>query len=180
MIIVVVAHPNLEESILNKSLVEKLLNEKGIEVLDLYERYRHATYNGLPDDKLEEDRQKLLTANTIVLQFPFYWYSTPSLLKQWIDDILLSGWAHHGGVEGKDYALACKSLLLAPTTGGSKSSYGPEGYNMYWFYDFMVPFVQTARTCKMRFIDPYVIYADQFKPTETPNEYVEFIRSIGQ
>nr|WP_176703022.1 hypothetical protein [Escherichia coli] len=48
------------------------------------------------------------------------------------------------------------------------------------FYDFMVPFVQTARTCKMRFIDPYVIYADQFKPTETPNEYVEFIRSIGQ
>ncbi|MEU3281800.1 NAD(P)H-dependent oxidoreductase [Streptomyces antibioticus] len=25
--------------------------------------------------------------STVVLQFPFYWYSTPPLLKQWLDQV---------------------------------------------------------------------------------------------
>ncbi|MDF7639407.1 NAD(P)H-dependent oxidoreductase [Lactobacillus sp. ESL0791] len=27
------------------------------------------------------------------MQFPFYWYSCPPLLKKWEDDVLEHGWA---------------------------------------------------------------------------------------
>ena len=40
----------------------------------------------------------LVAADTIVFQFPFYWYSVPPLLKEWIDLVLEHGFAY--GLEG--------------------------------------------------------------------------------
>ncbi|WP_395607964.1 NAD(P)H-dependent oxidoreductase [Pseudomonas sp. B22129] len=165
---------------MNKSLLEGVSGVQPVEVVDLYERYRHATFAGLPDTLLAEDRLKLADASAIVLQFPFYWYSMPSLLKQWLDDVLLNGWAHHGGVEGKHYALAGKPLLVALTTGGAQRSYGPAGYNMHWLSDFMPAFVQTARTCKMHFVEPFYVHADTFDPVATPREYLLRVLSLNK
>ena len=57
----------------------------------------------------------LEAADRVVLQFPMYWYSTPALLKQWQDDVLLYGWAY--GSTGT--ALHGKELLLAVSVGGA-------------------------------------------------------------
>lgn len=178
MVLVIVAHPDLRGSVLNKKLLNSVEGSRGVEVIDLYQRYGGATFFGLPEELLAQDRLKLAEANAIVLQFPFYWYSMPSLMKQWLDDILLNGWAHHGGVEGKDYALAGKSLLVALTTGGAARSYGPSGYNMHFMSDFMPSFVQMARTCKMHFVEPFYAHADQFDPEETTAFYLRRIREL--
>lgn len=55
----------------------------------------HRVYEAYPEEKIDvATEQKLLTEHDrIVLQFPFYWYSSPSLLKQWEDDVLTYGWA---------------------------------------------------------------------------------------
>ena len=179
MVLVIVAHPDLRASTLNKTLLNSLGGAEGVEVIDLYQRYGGATFLGLPEDLLAPDRVKLAQASAIVLQFPFYWYSMPSLMKQWLDDILLSGWAHHGGIEGKDYALAGKSLMVALTTGGAGRSYGPSGYNMHFMSDFMPSFVQMARTCKMHFAEPFYVHADKFDSVETTASYLRRISELN-
>ncbi|GAL26611.1 NAD(P)H oxidoreductase YRKL [Vibrio variabilis] len=40
----------------------------------------------------------MIKADVIVLQFPFYWYSMPALLKKWMDDVFSFNFAY--GPEG--------------------------------------------------------------------------------
>lgn len=177
MVLVIAAHPDLKRSVINKNLLNSL-GGQGIGVIDLYQRYGESTFHGLPEALLAQDRLKLVEAKAVVLQFPFYWYSMPSLLKQWLDDILLNGWAHHGGIEGKQYALAGKPLLIALTTGGAERSYGPAGYNMHFMSDFMPSFVQMARTCRMHFVEPFYAHADKFDAAQTSAAYLQRINDL--
>ncbi|GIQ64649.1 hypothetical protein PACILC2_32170 [Paenibacillus cisolokensis] len=70
-----VAHPRLQESRVNRTWKERLEKEQNITVHDLYQTY--------PTEVLDVEReQRLLTEHDrIVFQFPFYWHSTPPLLK---------------------------------------------------------------------------------------------------
>jgi glutathione-regulated potassium-efflux system ancillary protein KefG len=78
----------------------------------------------------------------IVLHHPFYWYSAPALLKEWMDLVLELGWAYGpGGV-----ALRGKLMLNAITTGGSAEAYRAEGKNRFTMRELLAPFDQ-RRTC---------------------------------
>ena len=178
--LIVLAHPNLLQSKVNKKLAESAATLPSAEIIDLYKRYGDIKFDThLPEDKLEEDRRKMEGAEKIILQFPFYWYSSPSLLKQWLDDVLKFGWCHHGGVEGEKYALAEKELALAIVCGGNNLSYTPTGYNNSHLTSYLDPFVQTARTLKMKMNHPFAIYGS-LKISETDldskaKEYIKFI-----
>lgn len=86
--LIIAAHPDLGVSKANRALIDAVKGEQGIFVHDLYAEY--------PDWNIDVAREhRLLTEHDrIVLQFPFYWYSTPPLLKKWFDDVILSGWAY--------------------------------------------------------------------------------------
>ncbi|MEM7391048.1 MAG: NAD(P)H-dependent oxidoreductase [Verrucomicrobiota bacterium] len=105
--------------------------------------------------------QELLVAHeTIVLQHPFYWYSCPPLLKQWIDLVLTYGFAFgHDGV-----ALQGKRMITATSTGGSAETYDAEGLNHYTMREFLRPFEQTARLCRMTYLPPFVIPGTHKRP----------------
>ncbi|MEM9107517.1 MAG: NAD(P)H-dependent oxidoreductase, partial [Pseudomonadota bacterium] len=121
----------------------------GITFLDLYAEYpRH-------DIDVDKEQARLLAHNVIVFQFPLYWYSTPSLLKEWQDLVLQHGFAY--GHDGDK--LAGKSLLVAITAGGSDDAYTPKGYQHYPLRAFLTPLEQTARLCKMEFLTPFVLYS---------------------
>jgi glutathione-regulated potassium-efflux system ancillary protein KefG len=115
---------------------------------DLYEKY--------PDFNVDiEYEKKLLTEHqVIVLQHPFYWYSSPPLLKQWIDLVLEFGWAYGPGGN----ALEGKIVFNAITTGGQKSAYSSTGHNRYTINQLLAPFDQTAYLCKMIYLPPFVIH----------------------
>ena len=86
--LVVQAHPNIEESRVNKRWREELAKHPNdIEVHALYEEY--------PDWQIDVEReQRLLEAHALIVwQFPLYWYSCPPLLKKWLDDVFTYGWA---------------------------------------------------------------------------------------
>ena len=91
-------------------------NETGdVTVVDEYAAY--------PDFKInvEHEQELIETHDRIVLQFPFYWYSSPALLKQWEDDVIKAGWAYGGGraLEGKEFMLAVStgpSITLCSTS----------------------------------------------------------------
>jgi glutathione-regulated potassium-efflux system ancillary protein KefG len=85
-----------------------------------------------------------------VVQHPFYWYSTPALVKQWEDLVLEHGWAY--GSQGKK--LAGKRWLSVISTGGGDAAYGPGSFNRFSVRELLRPIEQTAVLCGMTFLPP--------------------------
>ena len=90
----------------------------------------------------------------MVFQHPFYWYSMPALLKQWLDLVLELGWAFGGG----GAALKDKRMLVATTAGGAQDAYQPDGYNRFTMRQLLAPMEQTAFLCKMVYLPPFTVH----------------------
>ena len=105
-------------------------------------------------DVLAKYTERLLAHDTIVLQFPLFWYSCPALVKEWLDLVWEHGFAYGQGGD----KLKGKVLLLAVTTGGPQEAYSTEGYQHYELRTFLTPFEQAARLAQMRFLAPYVLH----------------------
>ncbi|MDR7246733.1 NAD(P)H-dependent oxidoreductase [Priestia megaterium] len=146
-VLVNVFHPNLNESKVNKKWVERLQREN-VTINNLYEKYPNWEFD------LECEQKLLLEHDRIVFQFPFYWYSTPPLLKKWQDDILTFGWAYGTGGD----KLKGKEFVLAISVGGSQKSYQAGGYNNYTISELTRPLQQTANLTGMEFLSSFVLY----------------------
>ncbi len=116
---------------------------------------RHDLYEAYPEQYIDVAReQQLLRAHDlIVLQHPFYWYSTPAILKEWQDLVLEHGFAY--GTDG--VALQGKQMLSVISTGGGAESYGRGALNHFTVREFLAPLEQTARFCGMEYLPPFVI-----------------------
>jgi glutathione-regulated potassium-efflux system ancillary protein KefG len=142
------AHPALEKSRINRRLLAVAREVPGVTVQDLYETY--------PDQHIDVEReQRLLAAHdAVVFQHPFYWYSTPAILKQWQDLVLEHGWAYgHGGT-----ALTDKVTFNAFSAGGPEQAYRRGGYNVFTVRELLAPWEATARLCHMRYLPPFVVF----------------------
>lgn len=148
-ILVLFAHPILERSRVNRQLVSAIRALPGVHVHDLYEEY--------PTLAIDVRReQALLTEHDVVVfQHPFYWYSTPAILKEWQDLVLEHGWAY--GAQGK--ALVGKLTFNVITAGGPASAYQRGGYNRFTIRELLTPYNQTAHLCGMRFLAPFVVHS---------------------
>lgn len=147
-ILILFAHPALEKSWVNRRLIQALRGLDSVTIHDLYEEYPDFHINV----KFEQDL--LLAHNIIVFHHPFYWYSSPALLKEWQDLVLEYGFAYgHKGI-----ALKGKKFLSAVTTGGSEKAYCRQGYNYFTIRELLAPFEQTARLCNMEYLPPFVVH----------------------
>lgn len=143
--VLILAHPNLDESVANKRIAEQLaIKVENVEVRDIMALY--------PDYKIDAKTEQvaLIEADTIIFQYPFWWYNMPAILKQWFDDVFAFNFAF--GPEGDK--LKGKNFLLSFTVGGPAESYSPLGYNHYRVADFTRPMEQTAYLAQMNYLDP--------------------------
>jgi len=147
-VLVLFAHPALEKSRVNRPLLAAARGVDGVHVHDLYEAY--------PDFHIDVGREQTLLVehDVVVLQHPFYWYSTPALVKEWFDLVLEHGWAY--GRKGT--ALRGKRLLNVVTTGGREDAYCEAGRNRFTVRQLLAPVEQTARLCGMRYLPPFVVH----------------------
>ena len=147
-VLVLFFHPALEKSRINRALIENLDPNINICFRDVYDLY--------PDFYIDVQREQelLLLHDIIIWHHPFYWYSVPPLMKQWIDLVLEHGWAY--GRTGK--FLQGKQLISFITAGGSQEAYQQGGYNQHSIDDFLLPLAQTARLCQMQYHNPIVIH----------------------
>ncbi len=155
-LLLVLAHPAMERSRANKAMAAAVQGAPGVNILDLYETY--------PDFAIDvrAEQQRLLRHRAIALQFPMYWYSTPALLKEWLDLVWLHGFAYgRGGT-----ALKGKKMLVACSTGGDQDDYDASGANRFQVEEFLRPLEQTAHLCGMSWSEPFVLHASAAK-TET-------------
>ncbi|MDB5452638.1 MAG: oxidoreductase [Caulobacteraceae bacterium] len=146
--LVIFAHPVLERARVGPGLLAAAQGAPHVEIRDLYELYPDFTVD------VEAEQEALLRHERIVLQFPFFWYAAPALLKEWLDLVLTHGFAY--GEAG--LALKGKVLACAISTGGGRAAYQTQGHNRFTIDEFLRPFDQTAHLCNMRWANPFVVH----------------------
>jgi len=146
-ILILFAHPAFKRSKINAALRAAVSNLDGITFHDLYASY--------PDFLIDVSHEQALCIDhdVIVLQHPFYWYSTPAIFKEWMDLVLEHDWAY--GALGN--ALAGKTTFQALTAGGDLSNYRAGGLNSFTIRELTTPYRATANLCQMRWLPPFAV-----------------------
>lgn len=146
-ILIVFAHPAFGRSKINAALRKIAEDLEGVTFHDLYASY--------PEFLIDIVREKELcmTHDVIIFQHPFYWYSTPAIMKEWLDLVLQHGWAY--GSDGN--ALQGKTFLQAITAGGDDSTYKRGGRNKFTIAELTSPFRAMANLCQMKWLPPFAV-----------------------
>lgn len=147
-VLILFAHPAPHKSRINRRLVASVRELENVTVNDLYEEY--PTFN----IDVAREQELLLAHDIIVFQHPFYWYSSPAILKEWEDLVLEYGFAY--GMGGTK--LQGKLFLIAITTGGPREAYCRAGFNFFTVRELLAPFEQSAKFCGMRYLPPFVVH----------------------
>ena len=137
-VLLVLNHPNYKDSFANKIVVDKLKNL----IPDIVIDHIDSLY---PDGKIDikTEQEKLLKADTVIFQFPVYWFKSPYFLSKWIEDVFTHGFAY--GNNG--YKLQGKKLIISITLGGEE-----EEFKGNMALDRLIsPFEATAIYTKMKF-----------------------------
>ena len=171
-ILINVVHPNLNESIVNKKLLKGIENLDNITINNLY-----ANYSDFKID-IKKEQELLLSHDVIVFQFPMYWFSSPSLLKEWFDAVLTSGFAYGG-----EYKLQNKSFCVAISCGGAEAAFCETGKDKKTVDEFLYPFEITANYVKMNYEKAYITYDTETTLSEDTleeykNGYIKYIKEL--
>lgn len=106
-VLMVVAH-DIKQSLtysLYDAISEFLATKNTIELLnlDLYDHAQEIPFYVHDMQQLEsspffqKNKELILQADRLILFFPVYWYSTPGIVKAWIDLITRYAWQYKGG-----------------------------------------------------------------------------------
>jgi glutathione-regulated potassium-efflux system ancillary protein KefG len=147
-LLVLFAHPALEKSRVHIRMLRHIDHLPNISLHDLYEVYPDL------DIDVEKEKQLLLSHEIIIWQHPFYWYSAPAIIKQWMDLVLEHNWAYGSGGD----KLKGKRIFNAISSGGRKEAYSATGRNRYTIQQLLAPFEQTALLCGMKYLPPFVVH----------------------
>ncbi|SDX24371.1 glutathione-regulated potassium-efflux system ancillary protein KefG [Marininema mesophilum] len=156
--LVIVAHPNLTQSNANRILVDELKNHPEIDI-----HYLNWEIN------VKKEQELLEKYDRIVLQFPFYWYSVPAVLKKWFEEILTPGWAFGEGGN----KLAGKEFISTITTGGSMEGYQAGAYNWHTISEYILPLQATITRCQGIFLPSFVIHGTRDLTKHELKEYAQ-------
>ena len=140
-VLMILAHPNIEQSIANKHISNIISTQHHAEVRHLNELY--------PDYKIDvkAEQEALKKADIIIIQYPLFWYSVPAILKEWIDSVFTYGFAFGKG----SHQLEGKKLIVSFTTGSSVKDYPAVVVEKIVF-----PFKGLANFCKMEYVTEFI------------------------
>jgi glutathione-regulated potassium-efflux system ancillary protein KefG len=154
---------------MNVAMINAVRDLPGVTLRDLYEEY--------PGYHIDVDAEQklLLEHDTFVWQHPFYWYSAPALLKEWLDVVLEYGFAYGEGGN----VLRGKRVMSALTTGGPAEAYQPGGHNRYTMRELLAPFDQTAHLCGMTYLEPFILHSvNRYTPHEVEAAAAQYRQRI--
>lgn len=147
--LIVIVHPALHESRVNQRWLSELEPYKDQLTL-------HNLYAQYPDSKLDVAREQQLLDqhDRIILQFPLYWFSSPPLLKQWLDEVLLEGWAFGKGID----RFRQKTISVAVSAGSEEADYQLQGKYKRDIHSVLSPFELTVRYLNAQSREPFVLF----------------------
>ncbi|MCJ8155346.1 NAD(P)H-dependent oxidoreductase [Chryseobacterium sp. SSA4.19] len=173
--LIIVIHPTMETSVINKRWVE-VLNQfpDKYTVHELYKTYPDGKFDVVKEQKLIESYDK------IIFQFPLYWFSSPPLLKKWFDEVLLYGWAF-GSRSG--YKMKEKKIALAISAGLDEKDFSATSKYKYSLKELLRPFELTFEYVKADYCEPFVYYGLEQNPSAAYVEesiplYLDYIEKL--
>ncbi|KAA6225913.1 MULTISPECIES: NAD(P)H-dependent oxidoreductase [unclassified Campylobacter] len=164
-VLILFGHTFWEHSKVNKALIESIKNETNIKVQNLNTTYP----NGQID--IEKELDLLKNANKIIFQFPLFWFSTPSILKEWQDRILTNILYSQNPKLLKD-----KYFQIITTAGGTKSSY--DGHHGATINELLKPIYYSFEYSSLKSLEPFVIYSASVANLAL-NDYKQAVLSIN-
>jgi glutathione-regulated potassium-efflux system ancillary protein KefF len=145
-VLIISGHPDLDHSLASRTILEDLQDVPG---LTIEQRRLDRLY---PDFRIDvaAEQAALVDADIMVWQFPLHWYALPALMKKWVDDVLVFGFAHGTGGD----KLHGKPLIQSFTTGAPAEAYAYGKPMNYTIAEFLPPQIQTAALCGMIWQQP--------------------------
>lgn len=172
--LVIIAHPNIEESIVNKRWLKELEKEQGRFTI-------HKLYEVYPDEKIDIKREQELVEShdNLILQFPIYWFNSPPLMKKWLDEVFTSGWAY--GLKGTK--MANRKVALAVSVGNKEKDYGADGRYSCTLDQVLLPFRLTFQYTSALYKGFTAFYGAEHESTDkrvddSAVNYISFLKSI--
>ncbi|WP_165020221.1 NAD(P)H-dependent oxidoreductase [Dysgonomonas sp. ZJ279] len=172
--LVIVSHPDIEKSVINKRWVEEL--KKYPEQFTV-----HNIYSMYPDGKIDiEKEQKLIEEHdTLILQYPLYWFNCPPLLKKWLDDTFTYGWAY--GSKGNK--MKGKKIALAISAGIREEDLQKDKEWKVTIEELILPFKTTTRYTKSDYRGHFVLHDTHNAPhsdalENSAQNYIHFLMNI--
>ncbi len=154
--LVIVTHPNIENSVVNKKWINELKKDNETYTI-------HEIYKAYPSLNFDVAKEQALIENydEVIFQFPLHWFSTPYALKKYIDDVFTYGWSFG---EGGD-KIKGKKIGLAVSTGGAEENYkAPNGIPLE---ELLNDVILTFRFCGAEFTNLHRLYGAMFNPEAT-------------
>jgi putative NADPH-quinone reductase len=111
----ILAHPDIGKSIGNKTISNTFAKSENTELRHLDLLYPDFNIN------IKAEQEALLKADTIIFQFPLFWYNMPAILKHWIDKVFEYGFAF-----GAESTLNKKKIIVSFTIGSPVKDYPSE------------------------------------------------------
>jgi len=145
MALVILAHPHFDQSIANKAIIEELSRSD----IDFEIRNLSALYPTFQID-VKAEQEALLKHQEVILQYPFYWYNMPAILKHWFDEVFTYQFAY--GSKGDK--LKGKYFIPSFTVGAPESEYHTLGEHHFKVYEFCKNLAQTAYYAQMKYVEP--------------------------
>ncbi|WP_432380035.1 NAD(P)H-dependent oxidoreductase [Duganella sp. P38] len=141
-VLIVYAHPDsrsLNGALKDYAVAHLQAAGHAVQVSDLYAMEWKTTLeaNETPGPDVQREQEKLLWADTVIFQFPLWWFTMPAIMKGWVDRVYSYGFGYGIGEHSDqrwgdrygDGTLAGKRAMLMVTTGGWEPHYSARGIN---------------------------------------------------
>ena len=161
--LIIVIHPNIKESVINKRWIEEL--RKFPEAYTI-----HQLYEAYPDERIDIEAEQLLVEqhDKIIFQFPYFWFNCPSFLKKWMDEVLTHGWAY-GSKSG--YRMKGKKIALAISLGVEEHELSATGIYKYPLGELTRPFELSFEYVEADYRQPFAFYGMEYHASESHIEH---------
>ncbi|MDO5287646.1 MAG: NAD(P)H-dependent oxidoreductase [Actinomycetia bacterium] len=143
-VLIVAGHTGQGGSVANATITEELAARLPDAVVDRLSELYGADFQV----DVAAEQAKLEAADVVVLQFPLFWYSMPSLLQRWVEQVFVHGWSH--GSTGD--RLRGKKVIISLTTGAPAPLYAPEAAMGHTITELCAAIDSTCRLTGMEIV----------------------------
>ena len=150
--LIIMSHPDVVQSSSQQFLLAAIKGEEQIQIRHLESILAEKESNHF-DKRIE--RACLQKADRIIFQFPFYWYQCPSVMKQWMDEVLTLNLSQKNKM---------KEFGIVVTVGAKSNRYTAGGSVGFGIEELLRPYQALANQLGWEYQTPFVIYQFQYLP----------------
>ncbi len=136
-------------------------NFKSIKDADYFKQQveeAYASENNTFSEEVQNEIDKMEWCDTLIFQFPLWWFGLPGIMKGWVDKVFVMGKVYGAGMKYETGRFRGKRGLCATTTGGAREHYLPGGHTGDMNAVLMPIQVGIFQFTGFDVVPPYVVY----------------------